>query len=103
MARPTHQADAGIYGTGDVFSLPGSIALGLIHPIAISLISVFAVGFSAAAVAAEQQRGTLEVVLARPVSRRSVYATLLVSALGFIGVAIAALLGGSVLGSAFEG
>lgn len=91
------------FGNGDVFSLPGSIALGFIHPIAISLVSVFAVGFCAAAVAGEQQRGTLEVVLARPVSRRAVYATLLIASMGFVGVTIAALLGGSVMGAAFEG
>jgi ABC-2 type transport system permease protein len=91
------------FGNGDVFSLPGSIALGFIHPIAISLISVFAVGFCAAAVAGEQQRGTLEVALARPISRQSLYVTLLTAAFGFVGVTIAALLGGSVMGSMFEG
>ena len=55
------------FGGGDVFSLPGSIALSFIHPIAIILISVFAIGFSAAAIAGERQWGTLEVALARPV------------------------------------
>src|SRR5919108_994554 len=45
-------------GSGDIFSLPGSIALGFIHPIAIILTSVFSVGFSATAVAGERQRGT---------------------------------------------
>ena len=58
------------FGGGDVFSLAGSIALGFIHPIAIILTSVFAVGFSASAVAGERQRGTLEVALARPMSRQ---------------------------------
>ena len=58
------------FGGGDIFSLPGSIALGFIHPIAIILTSVFAVGFSTSAVAGERQRGTLEVALARPISRR---------------------------------
>jgi ABC-2 type transport system permease protein len=91
------------FGGGDIFSLPGAIALSFVHPIAIILTSVFAVGFSSAAVAAERQRGTLEVALARPVSRRAFYVTLLLAALGFAGVTIAALLAGGVAGSIVVG
>jgi len=90
-------------GSGDIFSLPGSIALGFIHPIAIILTSVFSVGFSAAAVAGERQRGTLEVTLARPVSRRALYLTLLAASFGFVAITIAALLIGSISGSAVAG
>ena len=43
--------------------LSGSVALGFIHPIAVGLNLVFAVGFAAAAIAGERQRGTLEVLL----------------------------------------
>ena len=81
--------DSGIFpeefaklGGGDIFTLPGSIALGFIHPIPIILTSVFSVGFSAAAVAGERQRGTLEVALARPISRRIFYLTLLAATAG---------------------
>lgn len=91
------------FGGGDVFSLSGSIALGFIHPILIILVSVFAVGFSTSAIAGERQRGTLEVLLARPVSRRAVYATLAASVSGFIAIAIAGFLIGSTLGSAAAG
>ena len=91
------------FGGGDVFSLPGSIALGFIHPISIILTSVFAVGFSASAVAGERQRGTLEVALARPISRRVLYLTLLAASFGFIAISIAALLAGSVSGATFAG
>jgi ABC-type transport system involved in multi-copper enzyme maturation permease subunit len=91
------------FGSGDIFSLSGSIALSLIHPIAIILTSVFAVGFSAAAVAGERQRGTLEVALARPISRQALYLTLLAASLGFVAIIIAALLTGSVAGSTFAG
>jgi ABC-2 type transport system permease protein len=90
-------------GGGDIFSLPGSIALSFIHPIAIILTAVFSVGFSAAAVAGERQRGTLEVALARPIARRTFYVTLLAATLGFIGVTVAALLLGNVAGSAYAG
>ena len=91
------------FGGGDVFSLAGTIALGLIHPVGISLTSVFAVGFSASAVAGERQRGTLEVALARPLSRRALYLSLLAASFGFIAIALAALLAGSVGGAAFAG
>jgi len=91
------------FGGGDIFSLPGSIALGFIHPVAIILTAVFAVGFSTSAVAGERQRGTLEVVLARPISRRTHYLTLLAASFGFVAITIAALLVGSVSGSTFAG
>ena len=91
------------FGGGDIFSLPGSIALGLIHPIAIILTSVFSVGFSATAIAGERQRGTLEVALARPIARRTFYLTLLEAAFGFVAVTVAALLAGSVTGATFAG
>ena len=91
------------FGGGDVFSLSGAIALSFIHPIAIILTSVFAVGFSAAAIAGERQRGTLEVALARPVSRRMFYLNLLAATFAFIAVLIAALLVGGISGATFAG
>ena len=91
------------FGGGDIFSLPGSIALGFIHPIAIILTSVFSVGFSSSAIAGERQRGTLEVALSRPIGRRVFYLTLLAAALSFVAVTVTALLAGTVAGSAFSG
>lgn len=90
-------------GGGDIFSLPGSIALCFIHPIALSLTSVFSVGYSAGAIAGERQRGTLEVILARPISRRAVYLTYFAATFSFIAVTVAALLAGSVAGSTYAG
>jgi beta-exotoxin I transport system permease protein len=91
------------FGGGDVFSLPGSIALGFVHPIAIILLSVFAVGFSTGAFAGERQRGTLEILLARPLSRRRSYVTILVSVFGFLALALAAyLVGATISASVFE-
>jgi ABC-type Na+ efflux pump permease subunit len=91
------------FGGGDIFSLPGVIALALIHPIAICLIAVFAVGFSSAAVAGERQGGTLEVVLARPIERRVFYSTLAIATFAFIGLAVTSLLAGTVAGSGWAG
>ena len=91
------------FGGGDIFSLSGSISLGAIHPISLILNSVFAVGFATAAIAGERQRGTLEVLLARPISRRSAYLTLLVATLTFVAAGVAATLLGAVFGSAIAG
>jgi hypothetical protein len=49
-------------GSGSLFTLPGSITLGLQHPLAIAMIGIFAVGASSVAVAGERARGTLEVL-----------------------------------------
>src|SRR4051812_16116552 len=87
------------FGGGDIFSLAGSIALGFVHPISVALVSVFAVGFASSAVAGERQRGTLEVLLARPVARRELYVTLLVACLSFIAVVLAAQIVGAYIGS----
>jgi len=91
------------FGGGDIFSLSGAFALALIHQIAIILVSVFAVGFSTSAIAGERQRGTLEVVLARPIARRSLYATVAVAAFGFVTIAVTALLAGSLAASTWAG
>ena len=91
------------FGGGDVFSLGGAVALGYVHPISIILLSVFAIGFTTSAVAGERQRGTLEVLLARPLSRRQVYATLLVAVLLFVGLVLAAASIGTLIGSAVVG
>jgi beta-exotoxin I transport system permease protein len=85
------------FGGGNLFSLPGSIAVGYIHPIAIALLSVFAIVFPLSAVAGERQRGTLEVVLARPISRRTYYLTLYVAAVLFLAILIAASIAGTLL------
>jgi ABC-2 type transport system permease protein len=91
------------FGGGDLFSLPGAIAIGFIHPIALILSSVFAVGFATAAIAGERQRGTLEVLLARPIPRRVVYFTLLICALIFVAIVIFAFLAGAFVSATVNG
>lgn len=91
------------FGGGDVFSLGGAIALGYVHPISIILVSIFAIGFSTSAVAGERQRGTLEVLLARPLSRTRLYANLLIADLLFVGIVLIAASVGTIIGSAAVG
>ena len=90
-------------GGGNIFSLGGVISLGFIHPLAVALIAVFAVGFAASSVAGERQRGTLEVLLARPISRPSLILTLYAATVGFIAIALTAFLAGTALASVLWG
>jgi ABC-2 type transport system permease protein len=91
------------FGGGDVFSLTGSVALGFVHPIAVGLNLVFATGFATTAIAGERQRGTLEVLLSRPISRRVVYATLGLAGAAFIGITVAGMTFGAWLGASITG
>ena len=83
-------------GSGSLFTLPGSITLGLQHPLAIAMIGIFAVGASSLAIAGERARGTLEVLLARPISRTTTYASILVALLLVVLLVLTAILGGMV-------
>lgn len=91
------------FGGGDLFSLAGAVGLGFVHPIAVGLLLVFAIGFTTTAVAGERQRGTLEVLLSRPLSRRTIYATLALAGALFVGVAVGGLTLGALAGSLITG
>ena len=83
-------------GSGSLFSLPGSITLGLQHPLAIAMLGIFAVGASSLAIAGERARGTLEVLLARPISRTTLYVSVLLALLLIVLLVLTAILGGMV-------
>ena len=91
------------FGGGDVSSLGGYIGLGFIHPITLLLMGIFAVGFPLAAIAGERQRGTLEVLLARPISRHSLFATLFVAGALVLAVLMAMELIGAYVGAIASG
>ncbi len=86
-------------GSGSLFTLPGSITLGLQHPLALAMLGIFAVGAAATAIAGERARGTLEVLLARPISRSSLYVSILVALLIAVTIVLIALLGGMIGGA----
>ena len=90
------------FGSGSLFSLPGAVTLGTQHPLAISMLAIFAVGATSTAIAGERQRGTLEVLLARPLGRRGVYVTVLVALLLVVLAVLAALLAGFIAGAAIQ-
>lgn len=90
------------FGSGSIFTLPGVITIGIQHPLAIAFIGIFAVGSTTGAIAGERQRGTLEVLLARPLARRSVYVTVGLAAAVMISLVLIALLVGQMVGIAME-
>lgn len=79
------------FGGGDFLTLAGAIALAFTHPFTLLLVGIMAVAFPALAIAGERDRGTLEVTLSRPISRRGLFVTLYVAGLGFIGLLLAVL------------
>jgi len=91
------------FGSGSLFTLPGALTLGLEHPLTLAMLGIFAVGATTGAVAGERQRGTLEVLLARPISRRTLYVTVAIALLVVIGVVLAAILVGMTIGTATQG
>jgi ABC-2 type transport system permease protein len=91
------------FGGGDLFSLRGTIALGFVHPFTLLIMGIVAIGFPATAIAGEREKGTLEVTLARPISRRGLLATLFVAGLLFLGVLLALHLVGSYVGAVITG
>ena len=91
------------FGSGSLFTLPGAITIGFQHPLALAFLGIFAVGTSTGAIAGERERGTLEVLLARPLSRRSLYITVAVAVTVLIAVELVAILGGQWVGILIQG
>lgn len=91
------------FGSGSLFTLPGAITLGVQHPLGISMVAIFAAGASATAVAGERARGTLEVLLARPISRMSLYSSILAALLVAALLVLLAILGGMIAGTFIQG
>jgi ABC-2 type transport system permease protein len=91
------------FGSGSLFTLPGALTLGLQHPLAIAFVGIFAVGSTVGAIAGERESGTLEVLLSRPISRRTAYVTLALASATLVGIVMLALLGGQLIGVAIQG
>ena len=91
------------FGSGSLFTLPGALTLGLQHPLVIAFFGIFALGSTVAAIAGEREDGTLEILLARPISRRTLYVTIAAASVTLVGVVLLALLGGQLIGVAIQG
>jgi ABC-type transport system involved in multi-copper enzyme maturation permease subunit len=90
-------------GSGSLITMPGTVTLGLQHPLALAMIGVFATGASATAVAGERAQGTLEVLLARPLSRVTLYFSILAALLLASVIVLLAILAGMIGSSAMVG
>lgn len=90
------------FGSGNLLTVGGTITLGFQHPIAIAFVAIFAVGAASLAIAGERQRGTLEVLLARPLPRNGVLLTVGAALLVAVALVVAALLAGMVAGAAMQ-
>jgi ABC-2 type transport system permease protein len=91
------------FGSGSLLTLPGAISLGFQHPLALAFLGIFAVGTTTGAIAGERERGTLEVLLARPLSRRGLYSTVAAAVLVLLAVELIAILGGQGVGILLQG
>ena len=91
------------FGSGSLFTLPGAITLGFQHPLALAFMGIFAVGTTTGAIAGERERGTLEVLLARPLSRRGLYVTVALAVGILLIVELVSILGGQWVGIVIQG
>jgi ABC-2 type transport system permease protein len=91
------------FGSGSLFTLPGAMTLGLEHPLAIAFVGIFAVGSTVGAIAGEREGGTLEVLLSRPISRRTLYVTVAAACATLVTIVLLALLAGQLIGVAIQG
>ena len=82
---------ASSFGGGDLISLTGSMALAFQHPFTLLLVGIMAIAFPALAIAGERDKGTLEVTLSRPISRRGLLATLYLAGVVFVGLLVGVL------------
>lgn len=91
------------FGSGSLFTLPGAVTLGTQHPLVLAMLGIFAVGATSTAIAGERQRGTLEVLLSRPISRTTVYASITAGLLLVVACVLFTFLAGFVVGAAIQG
>jgi ABC-type transport system involved in multi-copper enzyme maturation permease subunit len=88
---------------GNFSTLSGTISVGFIHPISIALFGILSAGLTVGSISGERQRGTLELLLSRPIPRRTIVATMMLE--GWIGatLASAAYVIGTVIGTQIAG
>jgi ABC-type transport system involved in multi-copper enzyme maturation permease subunit len=91
------------FGSGSLFTVPGAITLGFQHPLALAFLGIFAVGTTTSAIAGERERGTLEVLLARPLSRHRLYLTVAGAVVLLLALELIAILGGQGAGILLQG
>lgn len=99
--EPPKAIEAFLGGSADFFSPEGWLAAGMLHPVVLALQTAGALMVAGGAVAAELERGSLELVLSRPVGRGSFLRAKAAAALATVTSVHLGALGGAFLARAF--
>ena len=91
------------FGSGTLNTFPGVITLMFEHPFLIALVSTVALAITIPALAGQRQRGTLEMLLARPIKRTTLVATVAVGVASMLLLVLFAMVVGILAGSSVEG
>ena len=91
------------FGSGTLNTFPGVITLMFEHPFLIALVSTVALAITIPALAGQRQRGTLEMLLARPIKRATLLATVALAVASMLLLVLLAMVVGILAGSSVEG
>ncbi len=91
------------FGSGTLNTFPGVITLMFEHPFLIALVSTVALAITIPALAGQRQRGTLEMLLARPIKRSTLLATVALAVASMLLLVLFAMVVGILAGSSVEG
>jgi ABC-type transport system involved in multi-copper enzyme maturation permease subunit len=91
------------FGSGNVSTLGGVITIMYEHPFLVAMVLAVGISVATAAVAGARTAGTLELTLARPVSRRALVAVTALATATMLAVVLLAFVAGTMAGAAFEG
>jgi ABC-2 type transport system permease protein len=91
------------FGSGTLNTFPGVITLMFEHPFLIALVSTVALAITIPALAGQRQRGTLEMLLARPIRRSTLVATVALTVASMLLLVLFAMVAGILAGSSVEG
>ncbi len=91
------------FGSGTLNTFPGVITLMFEHPFLIAIVSTIALAITIPALAGQRQRGTLEMLLARPIKRSTLVTTVALAVASMLLLVLFAMVVGILAGSSVEG
>lgn len=90
------------FGSGDLFTLGGTVTIMFEHPFLLALVATIVVGMTAPAIAGARTAGTLEVLLARPLPRNRLLLSHAAAVASMLALALLMLIAGVLIGAALE-
>lgn len=91
------------FGSGTLNTFPGVITVMFEHPFLIALVSSIALAITIPALAGQRQRGTLEMLLARPIKRLTLVVTVALAVASMLLLVLLGMVVGILIGSSVEG